>query len=203
MLTTLYRLRRLLTLDLRVFDEVRVDTSATLPALVVAVTSIATLGLGGWFWWMASGLEGRWEVLLKSVVLGTAFATAAWIVWLIVAFAVMNRIARVALDVGALLRAAGFACAPLCLALLMAVRPIASGIGLTALAAWVATTQIAIQRASGRSGGEVLLANVAGFGVWAIVMSLLSTATNQTAPGPFLAESIWEAVTRGRVTFLP
>ena len=203
MLITLHRLRRLLAADLRVLDEVRMDTTATLPAVLVATVSIALLGVGGWCWWIASGLGDRWAVLLKSVVLGTGFATAAWVVWLIVAYAVLSRVARIAFDVGALLRAAGFACAPLALALLMAIRPIAFGIGLTAIAAWVATTQIALQRASGRAGGEVLVANLAGFGVWAIVMSLLATATNQTAPGPFLAESIWEAVTSGKVTFAP
>lgn len=203
MLITLRRLRRLLAADLRVLDEVRIDTTATLPAVLVAIVSIALLGVGGWSWWIASGLGDRWAVLLKSVVLGTGFATAAWVVWLIVAYMVLSRIARIAIDVGALLRAAGFACAPLVLALFMAARPIAFGIGLTAIAAWVATTQIALQRASGRAGGEVLVANLAGFGVWAIVMSLLATATNQTAPGPFLAESIWEAVTGGKVTFTP
>lgn len=201
--TTLLRLRRLLALDVRVLDEVRLDATATVPALVVAVVSIALLGTGGWLWWMASGLESRGAVFLKSVVLGTGFATAAWIVWLIVAYAVLHRLAGIAIDVGALLRAAGFACLPLMLALGMAVRPVAFGIGVTAIAGWVAATQIALQRAAGRTGGDVFLANLAGFGAWAIVMSLIATATNQTAPGPFLAESIWEAVTSGRVTFAP
>ncbi|MEI7925875.1 MAG: hypothetical protein WCI61_06780 [Chloroflexota bacterium] len=200
---TLERLRRLATLDLGVLDEVRLDASATLPAVLVALGSIAMLGLGGWFWWIASGLGERWPVFLKSVVLGTGFAGAAWIVWLIVAYIVLNRLAHVALDVGALLRAAGFAALPLSLALLMAIRPVAFGIGLTALAAWVATTQVALQRTSGRTGGEVVVANLAGFAAWAVIMSLLASATNQTAPGPFLAESIWEAVTSGKVTFLP
>ena len=203
MITTLRRISRLLMLDLRVLDEVRVDPTATLPAVVVAIVSIALLGLGGWFWWMTSGLASQWAVLFKSVLLGTGFATAAWIVWLIVAYAVLNRLARVAIAGGALLRAAGFACRPLTLALFMAIRPIAFGIGMTAIAGWVAATQIALQRTSGRSGGEVWLANIAGFGVWAVVMSLLATAANQTAPGPFLAESIWEAVTSGKVAFLP
>ncbi len=203
MLATFRRLARLLSLDLRVLEEVGRDPRATLPALVVAVFSIAMLGVGGWLWWTVSGLGGSGRVLLTSVLLGTGFASAAWIVWLIVAYAVLNRLTRTAIDVGALLRAAGFACAPLSLALLMAIRPIAFGIGMTAIAAWVAATQIALQRASGRTGGEVWLANIAGFGVWAVVMSLLATATNQTAPGPFLAESIWEAVTNGKVAFLP
>ena len=200
---TLQRLRRLLTFDLRVLDEVRLDPSATLPAIVVAVASIAALGLGGWLWWVMSGLGDRWSVLFTSVVLGTGFAAAAWVVWLIVAFAVLNRLAGIAVDVGALLRSAGFACFPLLLGLLMAARPIAFGIGLTAIAGWVVTTQIALQRTTGRAGSEVVIANLVGFGVWAIVMSLLATASNQTAPGPFLAESIWEAVTNAKVTFTP
>ena len=200
--TTFTRLRRLFALDLRVLDEVRLDPTATLPAILVAVASIATLGLGGWLWWVMSGLGDKWAVLVKSVVLGTAFATAAWVVWLIVATLVLNRLAKIALDVGGLLRAAGFACAPLVLALLMAARPIAFGIGMTAIAAWVVTTHLAVQRSAGRAGSEVLVANLAGFGAWAVIMSLLATATNQTAPGPFLAESIWEAVTGGRVAFI-
>lgn len=201
MSSTLRRLRRLATLDLRVFDEVRIDPSAMLPALVTAVVSIAMLGLGGWLWWVTSGLGNRGPVFIKSVLLGTAFASIAWVVWLIVAYAVLSRLARTAIDVAALLRTAGFACAPLVLALLMVLRPIAFGIGLTAIAAWVATTHVALQRAAGRTGGEVLAANLAGFATWAIIMSLLASATNQTAPGPFLAESIWEAVTSAKVTF--
>lgn len=200
---TLGRLRRLAMLDLRVLDEVRLDAAATLPAVLIALVNLGLLGVGGWLWWVVSGLGDRWGMLLKSVVLGTGFAAAAWIVWLIVATVVLNRLTRIALDVGALLRAAGFATLPLSLALLMAVRPIAFGIGVTALAAWVAMTQVALQRASGRTGSEVLVANLAGFAAWAVIMSLLASATNQTAPGPFLAESIWEAVTRGRVTFTP
>ena len=104
--TTFTRLRRLFALDLRVLDEVRLDPTATLPAILVAVASIATLGLGGWLWWVMSGLGDKWAVLVKSVVLGTAFATAAWVVWLIVATLVLNRLAKIALDVGGLLRAA-------------------------------------------------------------------------------------------------
>ena len=203
MLATFHRLRRLLMLDLRVLDEVRLDVTATLPAVLVAIASIAMLGLGGWLWWIASGLDDHRSVFLTSVVLGTGFATVGWVVWLIVAYAVLNRFAPTPIDVAALLRAAGFACTPLVLALLMAARPVAFGIGIAAIAAWVATTQIALQRASGRSASEVLVANTAGFGVWAVVMSLLATATNHTVPGPFLAEAIWEGVTRGKIAFLP
>jgi hypothetical protein len=196
----LMRLRRIALLDLDVLDDVRLDPRATVPALAVAVVSIALLGLGGWLWWLESGLGDRTVVLIKSVGIGTAFSVAAWLVWLLVATVVLQMVGHVAVDVGQLVRAAGFACAPLALALLMAVRPIAFGAGLVALAGWVAATQIAVQRVSGRAGREALLANVAGFGAWALVMSLLTTGQSPFGPGPFLAEAIWEAVT-GRAVF--
>ena len=61
------------------------------------------------------------------------------------------------------------------------------------------TTHAALRRATGVEGRSLVLANTAGFGLWAIVMSLLATSSNQIAPGPFLAESIWEAVTSSSI----
>ncbi|MQC82498.1 MAG: hypothetical protein DWG79_01320 [Chloroflexi bacterium] len=77
----------------------------------------------------------------------------------------------------------------------MVIPGISFGIGIVAVGAWALTTQAAIERATGISGRPVLIANAAGFAVWALAMSVLATSTNQIAPGPFLAESIWEAVT--------
>ena len=195
----LMRLRRIAVLDMDVLDDVRLDPRATLQALVIAVLGIAALGAGGWLWWVGSGLGDRQVILVKSVGIGTAFATAAWLVWLLVATLVLQRF-RVIFDVGQLVRAAGFACAPLVIALLMGVPMVGFGAGLVALAGWVATTQIALQRVTGRAGREVLVANIAGFGAWALVMSLLTTGRNPFGPGPFLAEAIWEAVT-GQAAF--
>ena len=195
----LIRLRRIAVLDMDVLDDVRLDPRATLPALAVAILSLAALGGGGWLWWLGSGLGDRQVILVKSVVIGTAFATAAWLLWLLVATLVLHRFG-VMFDVGGLVRAAGFACAPLAIALLMVVPPVAFGAGLAALAGWVAATQVAIQRVTGRAGREALLANMAGFGAWALVMSLLTTGRNPFGPGPFLAEAIWEAVT-GQAAF--
>ena len=89
----------------------------------------------------------------------------------------------------------------LVIGLLMVITPIAFGIGVLALVAWAGATQVALERTVGRGGSDVLVANLAGFGAWLIVMSLLATGTNQIAPGPFLAESIWDAVTSVSVTF--
>lgn len=192
---TFGRLRRLARLDLHVLDELRFDQSATVPALAVAAVSLLMLGLGGWLWWITSGLLDQGAVFLKTVLLGTAFGMAGWLVWLLVIYTVLRRISNVTVQVEQLIRTAGFAATPLVLGLLMVIPSISFGVGLLALAAWVVTTHVAVERTVGRGGGDVLAANLAGFGAWVIMMSLVSTGTNQLGPGPFLAESIWDAVT--------
>ncbi|MEX2031965.1 MAG: hypothetical protein WEA81_03765 [Dehalococcoidia bacterium] len=199
--TTLGRLRRLATLDLDVFDELRFDPSATLPSLVVAATGLLALGLGGWLWWITSGLGDTGAVFVKTVILGTAFGLGAWLLWLLVIYAVLRRISNLTMQVEQLIRAAGFAAAPLVIALGMAIPSISFGVGLLALVAWAGATHVAVERTVGRGGGDVLAANLAGFGAWVILMSLLATGTNQIGPGPFLAESIWDAVTGTGVIF--
>jgi hypothetical protein len=199
--TTLGRLRRLATLDLDVFDELRFDPSATLPSLVVAAVGLLALGLGGWLWWITSGLGDTGAVFVKTVILGTAFGLGAWLLWLLVIYAVLRRISNLTMQVEQLIRGAGFAAAPLVIALGMVIPSISFGVGLLALVAWAGATHVAVERTVGRGGGDVLAANLAGFGAWVILMSLLATGTNQIGPGPFLAESIWDAVTGTGVIF--
>jgi hypothetical protein len=153
------------------------------------------LGVGGWLWWIASGLGDSRTVLIKSVLIGSLFSLALWLAWLLVVYIVLHRLTDVTINVERLVRAAGMASAPLALGLLMAVPMISFGVGLVAVGTWALTTQAAIERATGLNGRPVVIANAAGFAVWAIAMSLLATSTNQIAPGPFLAESIWDAVT--------
>ncbi len=195
MLVTLRRLRRLIALDVRVFEEARYDPSATMPSLAIAAGSMFALGLGGWLWWASSGLLQRYDTFVRSVLLGTVFSLALWLVWLLIVYAALLRLTGVRVRVDELVRAAGLAAAPLALGLGMLLPGVAFGVGLLALGAWVATTQIAIERVSGVSGGPAAVANLAGFAAWALAMSLLTTATNRLGPGPFLAESIWELVT--------
>lgn len=197
--STIRRLQRLVRLDLRVLDELRSDPGATVPAIVCAVVGMLGLGLGGWFWWLISGLGDAGPVFIKTVILGSAFGLAAWLVWLIVAYLALRRLSQVTLPIDQLLRLGGVATAPLILGLAMAIPAISFGVGLVALAAWVTAMQIAVERTVGRGGGDVWVANLAGFGAWLVIMSLLASGANQLGPGPFLAESLWDAVTQRNV----
>ena len=65
-----------------------------------------------------------------------------------------------------------------------------------AIGVWVLAMQTAVERATGERGSVVMMANAAGFALWALVLTLLSTGSHPLAPGPFVAESVWEAVVR-------
>lgn len=192
---TIRRVQRLLRLDLSALDDAAADVHATVPSVLVAVLSMALLGLGGWLWWLRSGLGDARGVLLSSAVFGTVFSLALWLAWLLIAYTLLARTSAKPPRIDALARSCGLATLPLALGLLMVMPVVSFAVGVFALVAWVAMTQLAIERATGAPTSAALLANLAGFAVWAAVMSILSSAQQQLAPGPFLAESVWEAIT--------
>ncbi|MEZ4554036.1 MAG: hypothetical protein AB7L91_10290 [Dehalococcoidia bacterium] len=153
--------------------------------------------MGGWLWWLLSGLGDVREsdsVFVKSVLFGSIASLGLWGVWLLIVVALMQRFAGTIVPIEPLLRAAGLAAAPLGLGILMAVPVISFGIGLFAIVGCVLFTQAAVERVTGVRGGEVIFANLVGFIVWSVLLSLLTTSNNQFAPGPFLAESLWDLV---------
>lgn len=175
-----------------------VDVDALVPmpfALVFALVAMVALAFGGWLWWLTSGLGDPRATLTKTLTIGVPFSFALWIAWLVVSIAVVQRLGRTLVPVDRLLREAGLACWPLFLALGMAVPAVSFGVGILAIGGWVAATQAALARVAGRTGRGILAANLAGFALWCVVMSLLASGEHAIAPGPFVAESIWEAVT--------
>ena len=186
------RLRRLLLLDTSVFDEVRHDPAATLPAVFVVTASTALAGLGGWLWWLTQDFPDSGQVLFESVVLGSVFSVALWIVWLFVAYVILTQIFREDADWQQMLRTMGMAAAPLSLSLAMFIPGISFGVGLASVALFFGLTTIAIQSTTAAGPAHVLIANLAGFAIWAIVLGLLVTSESYLAPGIFLIDSASE-----------
>lgn len=174
----------------RAFD----DATNIEMGLAIAAGSMFALGLGGWLWWLRSGLGDPGTVFLKSVVFGGLVSFALWLAWLVVVFAVVQVLAGRTIQMERLAAEAGFATAPLALGLLMALPLFSFGIGVAAIGLWVASMQVAVERAGGVRGRTALVANALGFLLWAGMLSLLATGSQPLAPGPFLAESVWEAV---------
>lgn len=180
------RLRRLATLDTSVFEEVRTDVNSTIPALVVAVAATFISGIGGWLWWSFNDVPDKGKIFLQSFIFGSILAIVLWAIWIAVTYVLLTQVFRARADINELIRVMGFAAAPLALSVLIFIPGLDFGIGLAAVALFFGTTTIAVQSATDAPAGRVLVANAAGFAVWAIVLGLLVTSGNTWAPGFFV-----------------
>jgi hypothetical protein len=183
------RLQRLLRLDTTVFEEVRQDPAATVPAFFVLAVSTVLAGIGGWLWWIVQGFGDSGRVLVQSVILGSIFSVAFWIVWLLVAWVILTQLFREDAEWQQMLRTMGMAAAPLVLSVAMFIPGIGFGVGLASVALFFGLTTIAIQAVTPANPARVLVANLAGFAVWAIVLGLLVTSDSFLAPGIFLVDA--------------
>ena len=190
------RLMRLVRLDTTVFDEVKQDPAATLPAVFVVIASTLLAAVGGWMWWVIKGFGDNRKVFVHSVIMGTVFSFALWIVWLLVAWVILTQLFREDADWQQMLRTMGMASAPLALSVAMFIPGIDMGIALASIALFFGLNTIAIQATTQANPARVLIANLAGFAVWAIVLGLLVTDTSYLAPGIFLFDAPGEALSK-------
>ncbi|TAK60478.1 MAG: hypothetical protein EPO22_09280 [Dehalococcoidia bacterium] len=182
------RLRRLATLDTSVFDEVRTDTNSTIPAVVVTVAATLLSGVGGWLWWLFADFGDSGKVFVQSVILGSILSVILFGIWIAITYVMLTQVFRARADVNELVRVMGFASAPLALTILMFIPGLDFGIGLAATALFFATTVLAVQTATDAPAGRALVATLAGFAVWAIVLGLLTTKDHTWAPGFFVMD---------------
>ena len=184
-------LLRLARLDLTVFDDVKDDAGATVPALLVAVVASFLSGLGSWLWWTFQDFpKGGGEVFLKSFILGSILQVGVWFLWVYVAAMILSRGLGAAADLNRLIRTMGLAFAPMAIAVLMFIGILAIPFGIIAVGATVALSYVAMQAATGAQPQQVMLANMLGFVIFAIVLGILSNVsevynTGGLAPGAF------------------
>ncbi len=183
------RLLRLARLDTSVFDEVRMDPTATASSFLVVAAAAFAAGLGGWLWWVQEAEFDEGRVFVQSVILGSLFAIGLWIVWLFVVYVLLTQVFRERADLQQLIRTMGMAAAPLALSFLLLVPGINYGLALTSIALFFGLSTIAIQSVTTAEPAKVLLANAAGFAVWAVVLTLLVDNRTYLAPGIFITSA--------------
>ena len=191
-------LRRLARFDLSVFEEIRQEPGATIPAVLVASAAMLLSGLGGWLWWVVKDYPTVDDaplpatgILIHSGLIGAALATVLWgVIWVVIVYAVLTRVYGHRAYVEQLLRVMGFAAAPIGLAGVMFIPGVSLAIGIASLGLAVALTHVAVKSATGAEDGEVVAANLLGFAVWCGALTLLATAAEPHAPGVFLFNSV-------------
>ena len=117
---------------------------------------------------------------------------AFWIIWLAVAWVILTQFFHEEADWQQMLRTMGMASAPLALSVLMFIPGIDLGVALASVALFFGLTTIAIQAVTPASPARVLVANFAGFAIWATVLGLLATSDTPLAPGIFLSDAASE-----------
>ena len=173
------------------FDEVRTNPAATIPCALIAAVSILIGGIGGWLWWSVKGFPESGSILLHSTIIGSAIAVALWgLAWLGLVYVMLTQVFRARAYVEQLLRVMGLGMAPMALMGLMFIPGISLAIGIAALAFTFALMCVAVSTASNAEPGQVLVANLVGFMVWAGVLTLLANSGGSElqphAPGVFL-----------------
>ena len=186
--TILAWLRRLAALDAKVFDDVRNNPTATLPAVTVAFFAIFVSGLGGWLWWsITEGYGGKGTMLMDSAVVGSLIAGALWgFVWVGLVYFCLTQVFKERVYLEQLLRVMGLAAAPLGLALFMFIPYVSFAVGIGSLVLAFALSNVAIQSVTAADPLRVLAANGAGFLAWAAFLSLIVSGNHVYAPGVFV-----------------
>lgn len=192
--TLAQRLLRVARLDVSAFLEVRDDPVATLPALVVVVASSLLAGLGGWLFYLADHTSNPYLAgqpfdsggfFVRSVLTGSLFAILLWFGWVIVTTAMLERVWKRRVQFVRLTRTMGLAYFPIGLSLFMFIPGLATPIGVSALAAAVLLSGVAVEASTDAEPAEVLFANLAGFALFAIVLGLAGRDLRWYAPGIF------------------
>lgn len=185
--SVLFWLRRLAALDLTVFEDIRANPSATIPGIFIVLVASFLSGIGGWLWWMLRSLPDSGEVLVKSVIFGSLIATVLWtLAWVGLVYVLLTQVFRERVFLEQLLRVMGLAYAPVALAFFMFLPGISLGVGIAALALAVGLSTLAILSVSTADAARALVCNIAGFLLWASVLTLLVQFNDPYAPGVFL-----------------
>jgi len=183
-------LARLARLDLTVFDDVKDEAAATAPALAVMLVASFAAGLGTWLWAVVEDQADKGELFLKATILGSIFQAALWLLWVYIVAMILSRLLGAGADMSRLIRTMGLAFAPMAISLLVLLSILSIPFAAVAIGATFLMTNAAIQASTDAEPRQVILANLAGFLVFAIVLGILSNVAEWhhqggLAPGIF------------------
>lgn len=174
----LNKVMRLARFDTTVFDEVRNDQQQTIPALIVAAVAILLFGFGGFLLavFRNTPFLDKGDIFVKSFIVGSILAMALWFVWVLIAYALLTSLYKTAgtFDVQVFVRVMGYAAAPFAIGLLFLLPMLGFIFGLLALILVFMMSVHAVQSVTNAPLANSVMANAAGFLVFALVLSFIA-----------------------------
>lgn len=176
---SLVLIRRLLAGELGVIGDVTRNETDTRPSLAVLVFGILIAGLGAWLW-VVIDTRGATvaDPALKVLLLGSIASLGAWALWLAVTWHALRSIFQVDVDWRQLMRSMALVGGFAVWQFFMLVGPASFAVGLIVTIASVMLTVIAVRAAAPDADDRAAIVSVGiGFGIYALVLSLLADLT--------------------------
>jgi hypothetical protein len=176
--------------------ELRDSPALTPAALLVATIAILLGGFGAYLWAVVADVQtipdispGKGDFLVDAFILGSIMVALLWLGGVVAAYVVLTQVYRETVAGDALLRIAAVGAAPFALGLLVCIPGIGYGIGLMSIALMFFVTVFGVRAAYPAIDPlRVVVALLAGFAVWTMVLPLLSDTGNPFTPGAFVFE---------------
>ncbi len=183
-------LLRLARLDTSVLAEAGATAAATGPLVGLVLACSFISGLGPWLWWLFQDFPATGEAFLKAVIVGGVLQVLVWLGWLYVSYVLATNVLGGTGELMAVFRAMALAFVPMIIAVPMFLEPLAIGLGVLAVGGTAIMSQAALQATTGLDTGKAAVANLVGFALFALVMSLLGAVgeirgAGGVAPGVF------------------
>jgi hypothetical protein len=168
---------RVLRLDFTAFDEVRAEPAATMASLFVVLSASVFAGIGSWLWAVQhdefQSIQGL-EVFVRSLVLGSIIQTTVWLLWVYLVYQVLVRGYAARMEFLELMRAMALGFSPVALSILVAITNLAVPFGVISFVIAALYTNVAIQQTAAVEVREATLANLTGFGAFAVIMGVFA-----------------------------
>jgi hypothetical protein len=182
------RIRRALLLDSAVFEEVREDTAFTPYSIGAVAIAVLLAGVGAWLFpeTVLDYTPDGWFV--DAFILGSIFTIILFIAGTLVTYVLLTQVFRETATPDAVIRVAGLGLLPYGLGILVFIPEIGFAFGLASIAAMFYYSTFGLRAAyPNATGMNIMLAVLAGFAVWAVILPLISGyPDNNFATGVFV-----------------
>ncbi len=182
------RIRRALLLDGKAFEEARDDATFTPWALAAAAVSVLLAGLGAFLWSQVIVDEAE-GFFLEAFILGTFFLIVLWIFGMLVTWALLTWLYGETLTWDGVMRVGCLGHLPFAVSLFVFVPGLAFAFGILAVAAMFFYTTYGLRAAYPKIGEfRIMVATLAGFALWVLLLTFLTSHERAFAPGVFVFE---------------